>query len=502
MEGFREKIKKGLGWGPGMGIVAVCAVVVLLLLLLPLLRLALYAAPWYDDYNYGKVVKVCLAQDYSLLSALKGAVECARREWWAWQGTFSSVFFMSLMPSVWGDEYYALGPIFLLLLLTFSICRLVKVLARDVLKAQWPFCVIWQAAASAMALVLVHNSQMGFFWYNAGIHYMGMHSFFLLLLASWIGVLVAERKASLPVRVLCTCVGAVAVSGANYVTTLQGLVVGISLLALAAVLRNRRAFLLLPSLMIYGYGFYKNVAAPGNMKRGVSYQGWGLDPISAIGSSFLEAFRYFGRFTGLITLTVVLLLAPIIWLAVRKLRFRFRYPGLLLLWSFCLYATGFTPSLYTLGHAGLDRTLNAVKLTLQILLLVNEVYWLGWLHGRLAGSGRLAREPKEGERIPFVFYIAVLGMALAVFMTRPNPVGGYSSWDAYDCIHKGEAYNFHQEYLERVETIKQGGSTVTVKPYGFRPWILSPDELSEDPQNEPNRSMAMWYDKEAIICQP
>ena len=77
---------------------------------------------------------------------------------------------------------------------------------------------------------------------------------------------------------------------------LQGLVVGISLLALAAVLRNRRAFLLLPSLMIYGYGFYKNVAAPGNMKRGVSYQGWGLDPISAIGSSFLEAFRYFGRF--------------------------------------------------------------------------------------------------------------------------------------------------------------------------------------------------------------
>ena len=35
-----------------MGIVAVCAVVALLLLLLPLLRLALYAAPWYDDYNY------------------------------------------------------------------------------------------------------------------------------------------------------------------------------------------------------------------------------------------------------------------------------------------------------------------------------------------------------------------------------------------------------------------------------------------------------------------
>ena len=37
---------------------------------------------------------------------------------------------------------------------------------------------------------------------------------------------------------------------------------------------------------------------------------------------------------------------------------------------------------------------------MQILLLVNEVYWLGWLHGRLAGSGRLTRELKEElERI-------------------------------------------------------------------------------------------------------
>ena len=59
MEGFREKIKKGLGWGPGMGIVAVCAVVVLLLLLLPLLRLALYAAPWYDRSEERRVGKEC-----------------------------------------------------------------------------------------------------------------------------------------------------------------------------------------------------------------------------------------------------------------------------------------------------------------------------------------------------------------------------------------------------------------------------------------------------------
>lgn len=501
MERFWRKIKKGLLWGPDMPVVAVCSVIVLLLLLLPLLRIALYAAPWYDDYNYGKIVKDALSRGYSLLNALKAAVACVQREWWAWQGTFSSVFFMSLMPGVWGDEYYVLGPIFLVLLLTSSVCVLVKVLARDVLKAEWAYCVIWQTVAAAMAVVLIYNSQMGFFWYNAGIHYVGMHSFLMLLTASWIGTLVAKRKVFLVLRVLCTCVGAVLVSGANYVTALQGLVMGVSLVGLAALLRNRRFLLLLPSMLIYAYGFYKNVTAPGNMKRGVSYQGWGLEPVPAIGRSFVEAFKAFGQFTGLITAVVMLLLVPVIWLAVGKLRFRFRYPGVLLLWSVCLYATGFTPSLYTLGHGGLDRTLNAVKLTLQMLLLVNEVYWLGWLYGKLARSGRLPEKRRE-EKIPIVFYFVIMCLALTVFVTRTYPVGGYSSWDAYDCIHKGEAYNFHQEYLERVETIKEGGSTVIVEPYGYRPWILSPGELSEDSQNEPNRSMAMWYDKEAIVCQP
>lgn len=484
-----------------MRLIALLSVAVLLLLLVPLFRIAIYTAPWYDDYNYGRYVQTALNEERGLLSALNGALTCARTEWWAWQGTFSSTFFMSLMPGVWGEEYYFLGPVFLILLLLFSLCVFVKVLVRDVLRAERAFCAAMQAIVSAMVIELMFHSQSGLFWYNSGIHYVGMHAFLLLLVSAWIRLLLGAGKTASVFLALWTLAGAVLAGGANYVTALQGLLIGIGLLVLGILLHNKRCFLLMPSLALYAYGFFKNVTAPGNAKRGASYVGWGYSPLAAVGESFLEAFRQMGEMCRLIMPALMILLAPIIWSALKKVRFRFRFPGLVLAGSLCLYATGFTPSLYTLGHGGLARTLNAVKITLQLLLIIDEVYCLGWLQGKLARAGKLKSGEQAGSA-PVLFYLAALGLMLTAFAADPSRLTHYTSWGAYHYVHAGEAYNFHQEYLERVETIKNGGSVVTVKPYGYRPWMISPGDLSENPENETNKSMAAWYGKEAVICQP
>lgn len=109
---MKDRLKRIWNWEPGMGVVAAAAVCLLLLLLVPLLRLALYAVPWYDDYNYGQFVKNFVDMERSIGSAVSGAVYCMKTQWYAWQGTFSSVFFMSLMPGVWGEQYYFWGPVF------------------------------------------------------------------------------------------------------------------------------------------------------------------------------------------------------------------------------------------------------------------------------------------------------------------------------------------------------------------------------------------------------
>lgn len=485
-------------WKPSVKLTAVFALLALALLLVPLVRISFYAVPWYDDYNYGSFAKAGMEEGGPFWGAIQGALFCVKTQWYAWQGTYSSIFFMSLMPAVWGEDKYFLGPLFLLALLVISVFVLVKVLAMDVLGGDGSSCLVLQAVVSAMTVVLIYSSQAGFFWYNGGIHYVGMHSFGMLFAAAAIRLLLAKGRLQIILLALFTMLGAFLTAGANYVTALQG---GIVLLLIGATgffrqRRLRKVLLLIPALCVYAAGFYKNVTAPGNSVRAGSYVGWGLSPVRAILRSFLEAWSHMWEFTDFITLTVLVLLAPVIWQMVKKCGFVFRLPGLVAVLSFCLYASGFTPSLYSLGHAGLSRTLNAVKITWQILLVLNEVYFLGWLWGFLDKRKR----GFEGKCF-WWFYPLVGAVMLLIFLQSPNQAGNYSSFGAYYYVHTGEAYNFYQEYLERVEILKSSEMNVVLEPYHYRPWLLCMGDLSDDPNNEANRSLANWYGKASVVAE-
>lgn len=510
---LKDKLKNIIMWRPDMRLVAALFVVALVLLLIPLVRMAIYSVPWYDDYNYGKFVKGFLSEERSLQSALKGAQYCTKTMWYAWQGTFSSIFLMSLVPLIWGEEYYFLGALFLIGILTVSMLIFVKSLSRNLFQADAASGVALAAGVTAMTVVLIHHPHQGFYWYNAGIHYIGMHSLLLLTIAAWVKLVTGAGKLKSALLIAWTLLGAVCAGGANYVTSLQGFLVGGSIIALGLVLRKKRVWLLLPSMLVYGYGFYKNMSAPGNAKRSAIYRDSGMstDVVSAVTNSFVEAARFMKTFNWQMTLMVVILLAPIIWRIVKKSKCRFRYPGILLLWSVCLYATGFTSSLYVTGAVALARVVNAIKITYQILVIANEIYWLGWICRkleqrtdcknkwlkRLAAAGEGTARPKGA---PLAFF-AVAGMVmLGIFAMDPIKVHHYSSWAAYYYVHTGEANEFHKQYLERVEAIKNGGGTVIVEPYVFRPWILAIADLSEDPNAESNVAMAEWYHKEAILC--
>jgi len=488
--------KKGFAWKPPVLWMAAAALLLLIIVLIPLLRILPYAIPWYDDYTYGWFARAALLERQKPWSAVEGAWECARVSWYAWQGTYASIFFMALVPMIWGEEYYFLGLLLIMLLLFVGVFALVKVLVRDILQADRAYWVILESVIIASVFMFIYSAQAGFFWYNGGIHYVGMHGIAMIFVVVSVKLL---RSRSLPGRVLllfCSLPLSVVTAGSNFVTTLQGLLVLLTVLALGAWFYRKRVLLLLPALGVYLFGFYKNVAAPGNHVRSMSYVGWGYSPIEAVLRSFLEAFLHLGEFTGWIMLAVLLFSAPLIWQMLGTLRFRFRYPGVVLLWSFCLYATGFTPSLYSLGHAGLSRTLNAVKLTYMLLLFLNEVYWLGWLRQRFVSAGK-----KLWGGAPWWFYPLTGLLMLVIFITAPNQAGCYSSYGAYYYVHTGEAYNLRQEYLERVEQIKNSGAEVTVEPYHFKPWFLYQGDLSEDPENEANKAIAQWYGKNAVICK-
>ncbi|MBP5282975.1 MAG: hypothetical protein J6Z22_10820 [Lachnospiraceae bacterium] len=494
---MKDRIRKVMGWRPETKLVALGAVLFSLLLLVPLYRILPYTAPWYDDYNFGGFVKSFLQQEDSLLSALQGAWYCIRTQWYAWQGTFGSIFFMCMIPTVWSDSLYFLGPCFLITILVVALYFLMRVVLRNVLGADRMTALPLQAFMAVMGVEFIYTIYSGFYWYNAGMHYVGMHSFMLLLVAVWICLLKGTGKVSMVLCFLWSIFGALISGGANFVTALQGILMGLSLMALGILIKSRRTFWLMPSLMIYALAFFINVSAPGNqVRKNINVSaGLGMDPVSAVWRSFVEAFRYAWIFSGVITILTLILLAPLIWRMLQTVHFKFRFPALVLLWSFCLYATGFTPSLYSLGHAGLSRTLNVVKITYQVLLVFNEIYWLGWLKEKLA---KKEKEPYQGAR--WWFYPLMGVLMLGAFFMEKRPFANYASYATYHFVHTGEAYNFYHEYLSRCEVIKNGPDDVVVTPYLYSPGVLMPYELSADPQDEANRAIASWYGKHSVIC--
>lgn len=500
MKKCRTLVEKCIKWKPDQRIVALFAMLALLIVLVPLVRIAFYAVPWYDDYNYGGFAKNFWALEPSLKSLWAGLLYNVKTQWYAFQGTYASIFFMTLMPAVWGEDKYFIGALALIFLLVLAVFVLVKVLVINVLKKDWTSCVILQAVTAILTVLLVHRSQQAFYWYIGGMHYVGMHSFCILWISACIYAMTVDKVWIRIVMLPITIVGASMAAGANFVTALQGAiflvcVIGITLLVCE---KNRnRVLWLLPAVGIYGFGFYKNVSAPGNQVRAAYYVGWGLGPVQAVLQSFVEGFKHLWSFTGWMTILIMIILIPVIWKMVDKSNFVFRYPALVLVFSFCVYATGFTPSLYSIGSAGLSRTMNAIRLTFQLLLLVNEVYCLGWLRNRFEKKGRTF----STENAVWWFYGLIFAAMIIVFCAEPDKIGTYSTWGAYENVHSGEAYNFYQQYLERVELLKGDDSVVEFRPYDYTPWVICTGDLSEDPNAEENRAIADWYDKEAVICK-
>lgn len=493
--------KKILTWKPGEKLLAIGFCLLLLAALIPLFRLTIYAVPYYDDYNFGRFARAAMEQEQSKWAAILGALECSRTQWYAWQGTYSSIFFMTLMPAIWGEQYYFLGPVFILLLLLAGSMVFTHVILRKVFGMEKWISLAIQAVITTAQFMFIYSAQSGFYWYNGGIHYVGMHGFGLLFLAVSICMERAEGRTAKGLLFTASVLLAMITAGSNFVTALQGLLCLVTILLVSVVLERRKCGLwLLPAMAVYIIGFGLNVAAPGNSVRAQSYIGWGYGPLESIGRSFLEAVKHIPEYTGLVVLTVMLLLVPLIWQAVKSTDYRFRYPGIVLAWSFGLYATGYTPSLYSLGHAGLSRTLNAVKITYFMLLFLNEIYWCGWLRQVLEKrTEKTAQKLLARKGVAVWWFYGIIGvMCLMIFRASPNQAGHYSSYGAYYYVHTGEAYNFHQEYLERVKRLSGNARNVHLPAYRFQPWFLCMGDISEDAGNEANRSLAMWYGKDSV----
>ena len=138
--------------------------------------------------------------------------------------------------------------------------------------------------------------------------------------------------------------------------------------------------ILIVTIIIYFTGFAISFLSPGNANREAAVGVSSSNPLLAVIKSFEYAFLYSKNYYGLLMLVVMLIaIIPIVSKLARSSKFEFKYPLIILLASFCLYASSFTPGLYALENPGAGRTVNIIKITFIILLMLNFIYFEGAL---------------------------------------------------------------------------------------------------------------------------
>ncbi len=490
---FSDKQKKRIRSLIGFLLLAMLAVAII-----PLVWVGVYAHPSVDDYTYGYLVHCNWNSSHSLFKVISAAAMHVKECYFSWQGTFSSVFLMSLTPAAFAEgSAYVLTPVLMIGAIVISVFSLFYVLLIKLLKADFA---VWLSTSSVTVFLMletIYSPVNGMYWYNGSVHYVFMHSMMIIMVAMAMFIAGVEAGAVTGKRMLFPAVigsvTAILSAGSNYSTALLGFVLIIFIAAVSVIIRKKFSRNVIIA-GIYFVAFLLSMLAPGNAIRGESFDG--MSPFGAVMESFRVAFSLFGNANWIQILFVVICIAPGLSEAVKNVSFKFKFPVLFSLISFSLVACMNAPLLYAMGGAGVPRQVNILKMFFQLMLVINVLYWIGWISN--------LKKAKISLNASWAWILCsaifVVG-TFTHFKLDPLVLNDYSSYAAYITLRTGEAQAFDKEYRERIEVIKKSGDNVEVDEYTVKPYLLFVDDITSDPDNWKNVTYGVWWDKQSIAIK-
>ncbi|MBD5478432.1 MAG: hypothetical protein HDR08_07965 [Lachnospiraceae bacterium] len=479
------------------------AVVLLGISLIPLLIAGRYNVLAADDYAMSKESHLIWESTHSLWEMLKYAVQYTLKLYWTWKGSFTVSFFESLNPGAFGEKFACLTPVIMLFSILFSLAIFEKsVLSRYYTYTREEAAVLFGGAAF-LILQTLPSPVEGLYWYSGALGYTFLHFLMLLLFAMVWKIEKAKNNLAKILYTLLACMYAFLVGGSQYITVLECLLWYAVLLFLER--KNMRWWKIVPGISL-ALGSALNFLAPGNMAR--KAESAGLGPVKAILYSFVEALKCMKEWTTPMLVMVILFLLPFAWKIARKpqKKFMYRYPLVVIGFSYCLFSAAFTPSLYGVGNADSGRIRNLAQSVFYILLVVDLFYVIGYVQKKLdsAENGVWAdvRVVKDIVRKYLWAYRWIAFAAVLLVWVGTGDKNTFSSVSALRSLANGEIRTYYAEAQERQEIYRDETITVAVAaPFSAKPKVLYfTDIVPEGDANYwINENIAAYYGKEKVL---
>ncbi|MBQ9250899.1 MAG: hypothetical protein IJ179_11110 [Oscillospiraceae bacterium] len=456
--------------------------------LVPLLMVGRFAVPCADDFSYGAAAHAAFGEAGSVLSALAAGLAQVKATYFGWQGTFSAVFLMSVQPAVFGTQYYFFTPLLMLLSLLCGGFCLCPALFSGVFGLPRALSGCIAAVCALLCIQLVPSPVQAFFWYNGAVYYTFFYG--LALLAFALGLRLCRLGGV--GRMILLCLLTAVLGGGNYVTALSCSIVAISSILLLAVLKNGAWKRLLPPTLCLLIAFVISMAAPGNAVRQSALDNT-PNAVWAVLQSFRWAAVYSARWFHLPLAGALVFLGVLLWPALKGTGRAFRFPALVTVYSYCLLSAMFCPGLYAMGTAGDQRLINIIYYAYVLLLVINLVYWLGWIAARKQARPGLAG---QAALWPTLASGAACLLCCLLFVRS----GGFTSLMALGAMRSGEAQAYHAAAGDRFALLEDAAvRDAVLEPFPCQPYVLYMDDVTTDPQDWRNLAMATYYNKDSVV---
>ncbi len=475
-------------------IAAGIAFVFLCLILLPLFIIAHFNYPCSDDFAYAGAIYTGVKNGIGFREIVKGCWETAVRFYHDWQGRYFDDIISAFGIGTAIPRYYFLGSWLTLVLFAGGCLGFVRTVTYKV--CRWDSDISWITAVlmTAMQILYVPYPSEGFYWYVGATGYTMAYALLLLLGQMLIRFYLEKDRSAKKTQIFSGIIAVILtamIGGSNYSTGL--LTAEILMIAcILMLMQKKRCGFLMVILAEYLICFVKfNALSPGNNARMGNVESLGV--AGSIAASLKQGavfIKEWFRLPVFLMLVVIFLLGTY---QVAKMKFSFRFPGVVTVISFGLYCSMMTPPFFAGATWGPGRLINLVYFSYYFFLTGNLLYWAGWAVRRFERLRPVVR--KEVGVLPVLLcFLALLLISLKIYGLQST-----SSSSALLSLVKGEATEYLKENESRWDIYTDDSvQNAEVEDFFVKPYVLYHDDITEDETDWRNSTVAGFFGKDSV----
>lgn len=482
---------KALAW--------LCALM-FLLSVVPLYAIAFYSHPHYDDYGFSQNVRHAWLNSGDVGTLIQTVAASAQTVRQTWQGTYLGTILSNLQPGVFSESLYFLTAFILLTAFIAGFFFFFYTVLRVLFQADFHQILCVASLAMFLMLQLLPQINEGFYWFNGGIG----NTFVYTLIAVSLALLIRLWRAqgakawglSAALVVLMIALGGGSYGGGLFLLGILGL-----LILYALFKKHRFRFVYLGLFLILAACFAYSMSAPGNANR-ASIMGTRISAPVAVIKSLYYGVTLLGNYLTLPVIAVLLFLLPLFWKLVQNSTWKFSHPLLVLALGAGLFCVQLAPPMFSGVFIGGVRIQNTYYFSFIVMVLLYELYLIGYVQRKLGKPLELTETAKRGVAVlaAFLFGLGLLGFA------RPTD-GAFgpknlTGVEAAVSMLRGEAQAYDAAMDERERLLNDPTVTdVTLIPLLQTPKTFMADSLASELAENIADSLRQYYRKQSVTVK-